>query len=65
MLLRRTQADRPRPYRMWLYPLPCLLALVGWLYLYVSAGLLYIGLGAATLVAGLMVFFIWSRHIGD
>ena len=24
MLLRRTQPERPRPYRMWLYPLPCL-----------------------------------------
>jgi amino acid transporter len=61
MILRRTQPDRPRPYRIWLYPLPCLLALVGWLYLYVSAGILYIGLGAATLVVGLLVFLVWSR----
>lgn len=61
MLLRRYQPDRPRPFRMWLYPLPCLLALAGWLYLYVSAKLLYIGLGAATLVAGIVVFVVWSR----
>jgi hypothetical protein len=46
---------------MWFYPLPCLLALAGWLYLYVSAKPLYIGLGAGTLVAGLGVFFVWSR----
>src|SRR5262245_8475737 len=64
MLLRRTQPERPRPYRMWLYPLPCLMALVGWLYLYFSAGVLYIGLGAATLIVGLLVFLVWSRSAG-
>ena len=37
MLLRRSQPGRPRPFMIWLYPLPCLVALVGWLYLYVSA----------------------------
>jgi amino acid transporter len=60
MLWRRARPDAPRPYRMWLYPLPCLLALVGWLYLYVSSGWLYIGLGAATLAAGLLVYILWS-----
>jgi basic amino acid/polyamine antiporter, APA family len=61
MLLRRWQPDRPRPFRMWLYPLPSILALAGWFYLYVSARLLYIALGAATLVAGLAVYLVWSR----
>jgi amino acid transporter len=60
ILLRYKEPDRPRPFRMWLYPLPCLLALIGWLYLYGSAGLLYIGLGAGTLAAGVVVFLIWS-----
>ena len=45
MLLRRTQPERMRPYKMWLYPLPCGLALAGWLYMYVTAEPLYIGLG--------------------
>jgi amino acid transporter len=62
ILLRRLQPERPRPYRMWLYPLPALLALAGWLYLYVSAGWLYIGLGAGTLVLGIVVFLFWARH---
>jgi APA family basic amino acid/polyamine antiporter len=65
MLLRGLQPDRPRPYRMPLYPLPCLLALAGWLYLYFSAGPLFIGLGLATLLAGVAVFRLWSwrrRH---
>jgi APA family basic amino acid/polyamine antiporter len=62
VLLRRLQPDRPRPYRMWLYPLPCFLALVGWLYLYVSAPPLYMVLGAGTLIVGIVVFLLWSRH---
>jgi amino acid transporter len=62
VLLRRLQPGRPRPYRMWLYPLPCLLALVGWLYLYVAAGRLYVALGLVTLSAGVVVFLLWARH---
>jgi amino acid transporter len=62
MLLRARQPDRPRPYRIWLYPLPCLLALAGWLLLYVSAGVVYIGIGAATLTAGAVAFLSWSAR---
>ena len=60
MLWRYREPRRPRPYRIWLYPLPCLLALAGWLYLYASAGLFYIALGLATLLAGGAVFLAWS-----
>ncbi len=63
MILRKTQPDRPRPYRIWLYPLPCLVALVGWLYLYASAGWLFIAIGLATLVAGLLAYAAWFRHV--
>ena len=37
-VLRREQPDLERPYKMWLYPLPSLIALVGWGYIYISAG---------------------------
>jgi APA family basic amino acid/polyamine antiporter len=60
MLLRRRQPHLPRPYRMWLYPLPCLLALAGWLYLYGSSDLLFIAFGLTTLTAGVLVFLAWS-----
>ena len=46
--------DAPRP-------LPCALALVGWLYMYISAGLQYMLLGLDTLGVGAIVFFLWSR----
>jgi len=64
MILRRTQPGLARPFRMWLYPLPCLLALAGWLYLYVAAGWLFIALALATLAAGGVVFLAWSWRTG-
>jgi amino acid transporter len=64
MLLRRAQPLRPRPFRMWLYPLPCALALAGWVYVYVAAGRLFVGLGLATLLAGVAAFLLWSWRGG-
>lgn len=64
MILRRTRPDLPRPFRIWLYPLPCLLALAGWLFVYLTAKPLYIALGLATLLAGVGVFFAWSGGLG-
>jgi amino acid transporter len=64
VLLRRREPDRPWPFRMWLYPLPCGVALVGWLYLYASAGLPFIALGLATLLAGVVAFLGWSWRAG-
>ena len=62
MLLRKSQPERPRPYRIWLYPLPCVLALAGWVYMYVTQRPLYIGLGLVTLLAGVLVFLFWSAR---
>jgi amino acid transporter len=62
MLLRARAPDRPRPYRIWVYPLPCLIALIGWLYLYASSGWLFIGIGGATLSAGVLAFLLWSAR---
>jgi amino acid transporter len=56
MLLRR--AKRPMPWRMWLYPLPCLVALVGWLFVYATTGWLFVALGAGTLAVGAVVFLV-------
>lgn len=64
VLLRRWQPDRPRPFRMYLYPLPLLLALIGWLYVYGTSGILFISLGLLTLLSGLVVFLLWSRWTG-
>jgi amino acid transporter len=60
MLLRRRQPSLARPFRMPLYPLPCLLAAAGWLALWLATGWLYVGLSLLTLAAGAVVFLIWS-----
>ncbi len=46
------------PYRMWLYPIPALVALTGWLYIFWSAGTAAIAFGFISLLAGASVFFI-------
>ena len=46
------------PYRMWLFPLPALIALLGWIYVFSSAGRNAIVYGAVTLAAGAAVFLI-------
>ncbi len=60
LLRRRLPADQ-RPYRMWLYPLPAVLALVGWLYIFGTSGWRYIAAGLATLAVGVAVFLVRAR----
>lgn len=60
MLLRKNRPNLERPYRVPFYPFPCILAAMGWLYLYFSAGLIFILLGIFTLLAGLLVYFGWQ-----
>ncbi|MGH8192619.1 MAG: APC family permease [Rhodanobacteraceae bacterium] len=64
VVLRRRQPQLPRPYRQWLYPLPCIVALAGWLYVYVSGTAFSLVLSGAWIVAGLIAFFIWARVNG-
>ena len=64
VLLRNLQPDRPRPWRMWLYPLPCVAALGGWLFVYCSTEWLFISIGLITMAAGMVVFLIWARRSG-
>lgn len=62
MLLRRRAPGMPRPYRIWLYPLPCLLALAGWLFVFGTANWKLIVFGLGTLLAGVIFFLVWSRE---
>ncbi len=39
LVYRKFRPDQPRPFRMWLYPLPAIFALVGWLGVFVTPGL--------------------------
>jgi amino acid transporter len=58
VLLRRT--DIPRPFTMWLYPLPALLALLGWIFVFATTELHVILFGVGVLVLGILAFLVWS-----
>jgi amino acid transporter len=60
-ILRRTRPDLPRPFRMWLYPLPTFVALVGWVFLFVTSDPRIILFAIVLLLAGLGAFAAWSR----
>lgn len=62
MRLRRTRPDLPRPYRIWLYPVPCILALAGWIWLYVAAEIEFIAFGLIALGLGVAAFLVWARR---
>ena len=59
-LLRRTAPDMPRPYRMWLYPAPSLIALLGWIFIFATTPLKVIAFGLGALLVGIVCFGIWS-----
>ncbi len=62
-VLRRRQPNLRRPYRMWLYPLPSIIALVGWAYVYYSSGLLPIVLSLVWVAAGVIAYLLWARFV--
>ncbi len=60
VVLRRRQPHLKRPYRQVLYPVPTIIALVGWVYVYVSASWLSIWLSVAWIVLGVLAFLIYA-----
>ncbi len=59
-LLRRRGDTRAGTYRMWLYPLPSLIALAGWIFVFATSDVQVILFGLVTLVLGIFVFGVWS-----
>ncbi len=66
LLLRARRPDFPRPFRMWLYPIPALLAAVGFLFvLFMRPEFMKeIRYALVIIVAGVLIFLIrsWWRH---
>src|SRR6266513_2957784 len=59
-VLRRRAPDMPRPYRMWLYPLPSLVALLGWVFVFATTPPAVIVFGLGALGLGIVCFAAWS-----
>jgi basic amino acid/polyamine antiporter, APA family len=60
-LLRKNSPKMERPYRIWLYPLPSLIALAGWAFIYLTLDRRIIIFSLVALAAGVVSFLAWSR----
>jgi amino acid transporter len=61
VVLRRRQPDLSRPYRQWLYPVPTIIAAVGWVYIYFSATWLSIGLSLGWIALGAIAYLVYAK----
>ena len=59
-ILHTKRPDVPLPFRMWLYPIPSLAALAGWVFLWASSGWTLILAGLGVIGSGCAVFFVWQ-----
>jgi amino acid transporter len=57
-MLRRRRPEVRLPFRMWLYPVPILIALVGWTSVVVASGLEYFVVGLVLLLLGVGAY-LW------
>ena len=57
----RQRKDFVLPFRMWFYPVPSIVALAGWLYIFATSGWGFAGLGIAMVVLGVGAYTVWVR----
>ncbi|HUX68451.1 MAG TPA: APC family permease [Terriglobales bacterium] len=64
LLLRRRRPELARPFRMWLYPLPVLAAIAGFLFLLLApvGALRELALGGVVVAAGVGMFLLRARR---
>jgi basic amino acid/polyamine antiporter, APA family len=66
LLLRARRPDFPRPFRMYFYPVPALLAALGFIYiLYARPNLREIRFGAVIALVGIVLFLARSWRRGE
>jgi amino acid transporter len=59
--LRRSAPDLKRPFRMWLFPLPALVALAGWIFLFSTSGVKTMLYAAGVIALGAVCFLVRER----
>ena len=62
--MRIRRPELPRPFRMWLYPIPAVLAIVGFCYIVIARHnfLKEIRYAAVILTAGLVLYMVRARR---
>jgi len=63
VLLRRRAPAMARPFRIWLYPVPIVVAGIGWLFIFSTAGPRVMVFGLGVLGLGVLSFLGWSRRL--
>lgn len=64
-LIRRYRPDIKRPFRMWLYPLPSMIAMAGWIYILGTNGIKFIALGIGLMILGIAGYLVQARIKGE
>ena len=65
ILLRRRAVAAPDAFRMPLFPLPAIVALIGWLYIVVSSNPAYIAIGLAMAAIGVAIYLLQARQMKE
>jgi amino acid transporter len=64
-VLRFRAPDLKRPFRMWLYPVPGLVSILGWLYILGTVAHRSLYFAAAVFIIGSTIFFIRAKARGE
>ncbi len=62
-ILRKTRPEFPLPFRMWLYPVPSLVAAVGWLFV-LAAQYAFVPIALGVIASGVAIYPIWRYVVG-
>jgi len=65
VLLRRRWAGERLPFKMWLYPLPAIVAIAGWTGIFLSTGRTPMLASLAAMTAGILVYLARARFLGQ
>jgi len=62
-MIRACRPEVERPFRMWGYPLPAVISLAGYLYVFTTLGSQYVLFGILTILAGTVVYLLsaWKQ----
>lgn len=64
-LIRRYRPDIRRPFQMWGYPVPSIVAVALWILVLVSTGVMIVGLGLLVLAVGLGLYLVRAWRSGE
>jgi amino acid transporter len=60
--IRRRRPEINLPFRMWFYPLPSLVAAIGWIFVLATAQTRVLLLSLLVILSGLAVFWLWKTR---